>query len=216
MPEDDGPSWSLTGQEFVHCNRAYEREDEPIREPSPECSRAVVGLFIERGWYGETDLSGLSIALVGEWPGSSPEGGRALPIIDETATEDQRTALMAAMSELSAAPAASYLKVFPRRFETVFDSVFAFVGLVIDVEGRRAMLKVPGFIDARGEPILSSATGQPIQAQLERSGEPGAAAVELGRGWASVTGPITFETRDTYAQFAHLHQSSGGSKPPES
>jgi hypothetical protein len=217
MSGSDATPWSLTGQEFVHCNRAYEREDEPIPAPPPAKSRAVVGLYIERGWYGEIELNGLSFVLVGEWVGAdAPDGGRFLPIFDETANDEQRAALLAVTVELAKSPAASFLRVFPPTFEQMLDPVFAFIGLVIDVEGRRAVLKVPGFIDARGEPILSSATGQPRQANLEPSGAPGAAAVELGRGWASVTGPIEFETRDTYAQFAHLHQSGGGPNPAES
>jgi hypothetical protein len=216
MAEGNGPPWSITGQEFVHCNRAYAREGEPIPEPPAGQSRAVVGLYIERGWYGETDLSGFSFGMVAEWPSSpAPEGGRALPFIDETADDDQRNALLAVMLKLATSPPATFLKVFPSRFKTVYDPVFAFIGLAIDVEGCRAVFKVPGFIDARGEPILSSETGQPRQAKLEPSG-PGASLVALGRGWASVNGPIPFETRDTYAQFAHLHQSGGASDTPES
>jgi hypothetical protein len=217
MAEGNGPPWSVTGQEFVHCNRAYAREGEPIPEPPAGLSRAVVGLYIERGWYGETDLSGFSFGMVAEWPSSAaPEGGRALPFIDETADHDQRKALLAVMLRLATAPPATFLNVFPSRFATVYDPVFAFIGLAIDVDGRRAVFKVPSFIDARGEPILSGATGQPLPTNLEPHGAPGAAAVALGRGWASVNGPIAFETRDSYAQFAHLQQSGGALDTPES
>ena len=37
--------------------------------------------------------------------------------------------------------------------------------------------------------------------------------VESGRGWASVTGPIAFDTRDTHAQFANVRKAGGGVDP---
>jgi hypothetical protein len=202
--------WSLEGQEFVHCNRAYTREGEPIHAHPEGLSRAVAGLYIERGRYGDTELSGLSLALVAEWQGSpAQDGGRALPIIDDTASDEQRTALLAVMGELAAAPVPTFLRVFPSRFDTVLDPVFAFIGLAIDVEGRRALLKVPGFIDARGEPILDLETGEPIRPAHGLPGDAKAAEIELGRGWATATGPIAFETRGTHAQFARLKKSGG-------
>ena len=214
MSEIEASPWSLKGQEFVHSNRAYAREGEPPPPPPAGASRAVVGLYIENGRYGETELSGLSLALVAEWHGDpAPGGGRALPIIDETASDAQRAALLALLGELAAAPVPSFLRVLPGRFDTVFDPVFAFIGLAIDVEGRRALLKVPGYVDARGEPILDAATGEPARSSYASPDAAGGGMVESGRGWASVTGPIAFDTRDTHAKFANVRKAGGGVDP---
>ena len=75
MSEIEASPWSLKGQEFVHSNRAYAREGEPPPPPPAGASRAVVGLYIENGRYGETELSGLSLALVAEWHGDPAPGG---------------------------------------------------------------------------------------------------------------------------------------------
>jgi len=209
MSEVGSVPWSVTGQEFVHSNRPYARGGEPIPVQPSGPVRGVVGLYIESGWFGETELNGLSLALVAEWPGPpAQDGGRAQPIVDETASGDQRAALLAVMRELAANPASTFLQVFPARFDTVLEPEFAFVGLAVDVKGRRALLKVPGFIDARGEPILDRETGEPMRAMHDSRGAAG--EIELGRGWASVAGPITFETRDTHAQFAQLNMTGGG------
>ena len=125
----------------------------------------------------------------------------------------QRAALLALLGELAAAPVPSFLKVLPGRFDMVFDPVFAFIGLAIDVEGRRALLKVPGYVDARGEPILDAATGEPARSSYASPDAAGGGMVESGRGWASVTGPIAFDTRDTHAQFANVRKAGGGVDP---
>lgn len=203
MTAIDEVPWSLTGQEFVHCNRAYECIDQLNPEPAAGPCQAVAGFYVEHGRYGATDISGLSIALVATWPGAIEQGGgQALPIVDENADEDQRSALLAIMNE--AHLGTTFFAVFPTQFAKVHDPVFAFVGVVVDVTGRRALVKVPGVVDARGEPILDKATGEPRQEKLGLPDGRETATVELGRGWASVNGPIAFEMRDTQALFAHL------------
>jgi hypothetical protein len=36
------------------------------------------------------------------------------------------------------------------------------------------------------------------------------AEAEIGRGWAKITGPISFTLEDTYGQFAHVHLCQSG------
>jgi len=200
--------WAIKGQEFVHCNCAYGCPCQLNPRPTAGFCQAVAGLYIEQGHYGATDLAGLSIALVASWTGPiAAGGGEALPIMDETADEEQRRALQAIVGELRAFPDATFFAVYPAAFARIHDPVFAYVGLVLDVEGRRALLKVPNLVEARGEPIVDKATGELERTRIDLPGGPPSAALELARGWASVTGPIAFETRDTHAQFSHLQLS---------
>jgi hypothetical protein len=54
---------------------------------------------IDKGHFGDTDLSGRYWAGIVQWPGAMHEGnGSVVPIVDERADEDQRNALLQIMS----------------------------------------------------------------------------------------------------------------------
>ena len=60
---------------------------------------------------------------------------------------------------LDTEPGATIFQVFSTTYERVHDPIFAKIDFDVDVDGRRATLKVPGVIEARGEPIRNPVTG---------------------------------------------------------
>ena len=106
-------------------------------------------------------------AGVAEWPGAIHQGhGQIVPIVDERASPAQREALLRIMSGLDTEPGATLFQVFSATWEKVHNPVFAKIELEADVNGRRAHIKVPGYIEARGEPILNPITGKEHRARI--------------------------------------------------
>ena len=60
-------SWTIKGREFVHCNCAYGCPCQFNALPTKGHCQAVAGVSIDEGRHGETDLAGLSIAMVVAW-----------------------------------------------------------------------------------------------------------------------------------------------------
>ena len=201
-------TWFIKGREFVHCNCAYGCPCQFNALPTHGNCQAVAGVHIDEGRHGDTDLAGLSIAMVVAWPGPIHEGkGQVLPIVDIEADERQRDALLRIMSGLDTVPGATFFQVFSTTFEKVHEPVFSRIELTVDVSGRRARLMV---IDARGEPILNPVTGDEQRARINLPNGFEYDVCEVGRGWATTTGPVDVQLHDSHAQFAHLHLTESG------
>lgn len=137
-------------------------------------------------------------------------GGKAVPIVDERATDAQREALLRIMGGLDTVPGSTFFQFFSTTFEQVYDPVFAPIELSIDIQGRSARLRVPGWIDARGEPIVNPVTGEPHRARITLPQGFECDVCEVGRGWAQTQGPIDVQLSDSHAQFARLDLNETG------
>ena len=204
-------TWTIKAREFVHCNCAYGCPCQFNALPTQGHCQAVVALDIIEGRHGDTDLAGTRIAMIVAWPGAIHEGkGHVLPIVDERANEAQREALLRIMSGLDTVPGATFFQVFSTTFEKVHDPIFAPADFAIDLDGRQARLKVPGWIDARGEPILNPVTGEEHRARINLPHGFEYETCEVGRGWAETEGPVNVQLSDSHAQFAMLHLTESG------
>ncbi len=151
------------------------------------------------------------MAAVVSWPGAIHEGhGEIVPIVDERATPEQREAMLRIMSGEDTEPGATFFQVFSTTYEKVHDPVFAPIEIEVDVDGRTARLRVPGMIDARGEPIVNPITGQQHRARIELPHGFEYAVAEVGRTWATTDGPIQHNIEDRHAHFARLHMNQSG------
>lgn len=203
--------WTIKGREFVHCNCAYGCPCQFNARPTHGSCRAIVAIDIEDGHHGDVRLDGLKIAAIAAWPGAIHEGrGATVPIVDERATPEQREALLRIMSGQDTEPGATFFQVFSTTFETIHDPVFARIEFDVDVDGRRARVRVPGLIDARGEPILNPVTGQEHQARIDLPHGFEYAIAEVGRGWGTTAGPIPLDLQDSHAHFSALHMTGSG------
>ena len=201
--------WTIKGKEFVHCNCAYGCPCQFNALPTHGHCQAVAAIDIEQGHHDGTDLSGLRIGLIVAWPGPIHEGmGEAVPIVDERADAAQREALLRIMSGLDTVPGATFFQVFATTYTKVHDPVFAPIDLRVDIDGRSAQLNVPGWIDARGEPIVNPVTGEAHRARINLPQGFEYDVCEVGRGWAQ--GPVDVQLSDSHAQFAELHLTESG------
>lgn len=203
--------WAIHGREFSNCNCAYGCPCQFNALPTHGSCRAVIGLEIDRGYHGETRLDGLRVAVIVDFPAAIHLGnGTALPILDQRANPAQRAALARIVRGEDTQPGATIFNVFNAMLTRSHDPVFADIDFAVDIERRRAHLRVPGYIECTGEPILNPVTGAEHRIRIEPVGGFEFKQAEMGRGWSHVTGPISFELADSYGQFAQLHLCQDG------
>jgi hypothetical protein len=203
--------WTLHGREFANCNCSYGCPCQFNGLPTHGNCWAVVGIQIDSGRHGDVDLSGLKIAGIFKYPGAIHMGnGEAQPIVDRRANDAQRNALLRIMSGQDTKPGATMFQVFFSMLSKVYDPVFAEIDFTVDIERRQARLKVDGYIDQRGEPLVNPVTGAEHRIRIEPVGGFEFKKAEIGRGWTKASGPITYELSDSYGQFAELHLCQDG------
>jgi hypothetical protein len=208
MPET---KWAIHGREFSNCNCAYGCPCQFNARPTNGTCWAVVGIQIDQGRHADTTLNGLRLAGIFKYPGAIHEGnGEAVPIVDKRANEAQRNALLRIMSGQDTRPGATMFQVFFSMLSKVHDPVFTDIDFDVDIDKRRARLKVAGYIDLRGEPILNPVTGAEHRIRIEPVGGFEFKKAEMGRGWTKTSGPISYELNDSYGQFAELHLCQDG------
>jgi hypothetical protein len=203
--------WTIHGREFANCNCSYGCPCQFNALPTYGNCWAVVGIQIDTGFHGSTQLDGLRIAGIYKYPGAIHMGnGAAVPIVDRRANEAQRKALLRIMSGQDTRPGATHFQVFFSMLSKVYDPVFADIDFAVDIDKRRAHLKVAGYIDQRGEPILNPVTGNEHRIRIEPVGGFEFKKAEIGRGWTKATGPLTYDLSDSYGQFCELHLCQDG------
>ncbi|HEX9472734.1 MAG TPA: DUF1326 domain-containing protein [Steroidobacteraceae bacterium] len=206
--------WTLQGREFANCNCSYGCPCQFNGLPTHGNCWAVLGIEIDQGHHGKTRLDGLRLAGIFKYPGPIHMGnGEGLPIVDKRANEAQRNAILRIMSGQDTKPGATMFQVFASMLSKVYDPVYADIDFAVDIDRRRAHLKVAGYIDQRGEPILNPVTGKEHRIRIEPVGGFEFKKAEIGRGWTRTQGPISYELADTYGQFAHLHLCQDGIVP---
>jgi len=203
--------WTIKGREFVHCNCAWGCPCQFNALPTHGDCRAVAAIEIDEGFHGQTRLDGLRIGMIMSWPGPIHEGaGAVVPIVDEGADDAQREALLRIMTGQDTAPGSTIFQVFSTTFETVHDPVFARIDLDLDVDAREASYKVPGLLEARGEPLRNPVTGEAHRARINLPEGFEYDVCEVGRGWAETQAPLAISLADSHAQFAQLHMNQDG------
>lgn len=204
-------TWMIEGRQFAHCNCAYGCPCQFNALPTHGNCKAVVGLVVDGGYHGDTRLDGLKAAAAFSFPGALHEGhGEGTVIIDERATPPQREALLRILGGQDTAPGATFFQILSTVTEKLHDPIFTTIDFEIDVDGRQARLKVPGLIDARGEPVLNPVTGAPTRARIDLPDGFEYKIAEVGRGWAESTGPVQFNLEDSHAHFCKLHLTQDG------
>jgi hypothetical protein len=80
----------------------------------------------------------------------------------------------------------------------------------IDIEARTAKVRIPGFLEASGRPIISPATGQPHRVRIDIPNGIEFELAEIGSASSKATGAIKLDLKDTYGQFNRLRHSGTG------
>ena len=156
-------------------------------------------------------LDGLKLAVVFQWPGAIHEGkGKCQAIVDVSANEQQREALLRIMSGQDTDPFATMFAVFASTVETMFDPIFAPIEFDVDVDARRGRIRVADVLEIDGQPIRNPVNGAEHRARIELPDGFEYEVAEIGSGTSRSHGKLALELKDSYAQFAQLHMNNHG------
>jgi len=203
--------WRIRGIEWTNCNCAFGC---PCQFNAPSTHghcEAVAAAIIHEGFFGEVRLDGTRFVLLLSWPGEIAAGnGTSQLILDAGASEAQREALRKIGSGEETTPGATHFYVFTSTCTRILDPIVAPIELEIDVEARRARLRVEGLIDAEGAPIVHPISGQAFRAAIELPNGFEFTHAEVGRGRTRARAGITLDLADSHAHLNVLHMNQDG------
>ena len=203
--------WEIKGRELANCTCDYGCNCQFGGLPDKGHCHASFGLIIDQGHHGDTDLSGLKIGAIFKWPGPIHEGhGECIAFVDERADEAQRNALLTIMTGGDTDPMATMFAVFASTVETMHEPQFTPMDVAIDVEGRKARIRIGDLVEVDGEPIKSPVDGQEIRALIYLPDGFEYEYADIGSASTRATGPVPLELKSSYGQFANIHLGSHG------
>ena len=203
--------WEITGRELANCTCDYGCNCQFGGLPDKGHCHASFGLIIDQGHHGDTDLSGLKIGAIFKWPGPIHEGhGECVAFVDDRADESQRNALLTIMTGGDTDPMATMFAVFASTVETMHEPQFVPMDLAIDVEGRKARIRIGDLVAVDGEPIKNPVDGTDVRALIYLPDGFEYEYADIGSASTRATGPVPLELRSSYGQFANIHLGSHG------
>jgi hypothetical protein len=203
--------WRIKAREFANCNCAYGCPCQFNALPTHGTCEAAIGFQIDEGHFGDVKLDGVRAAGIYKWPGPVHEGdGEMLVIVDESANDAQRDALVRIMKGEETEPMTTMWSVYTAMTSKILEPLFLPIEFTVDVENRTARLVVPGVIDGTGEPILNPVTGNPHRARIDLPNGFEYELAEMGSGTTTTRGAIALHFEKSYGQFANIHLNNKG------
>lgn len=203
--------WRTKGRILITCNCNWGCPCQFNAPPSHGNCRAAVAGRIDEGHFGDVRLDGLAWVSLLAWPGAIHEGkGEALMIVDERADERQREALLTILSGQETEPGATVFNVFASTMETVHEPLFAPIEFEADVAGRTGSFRVPGVVEAKGEPLRNPMTGEPHRARIVLPDGFEYREAEIGSSTTRASGAISLEWAGSHAHFATVQMTPHG------
>jgi hypothetical protein len=203
--------WMIRGVEYGNCNCDWGC---PCQFNAPSTHgrcEALVGGVIEEGHFNDTRLDGLKWVMIVQWPGEIADGnGRQQFIVDESADDAQRDALLKILKGESTAPGATHFFVYNSTMSEELDPIFAAIEISVDVEAREASIAVGDQVESRGTPIINPNNGEPHRAQIHLPHGFEYTTAEMGTGRSRVRAGIELDLQDSYGQFNILHMNQDG------
>ena len=203
--------WEIKAREFANCNCSYGCPCQFNALPTHGNCEAAVGFQIDEGRFGNLKLDGLRAAALYSWPGAVHEGNGTMQlIIDESASDEQREALLRIMQGEETEPMATGWAVYAAMCSTILDPLSKPIDFEVDVDGRTGRLSIPGVVETRGEPIKNPVTGAVHRVRIDMTEGSEYLLAEIGSGTTKATGEIKLDFESSYGQFAHIHLTPTG------
>lgn len=205
--------WYVEGIEFSNCNCGFGCPCQFEALPTYGDCRGVEVIRIDKGHFGDVDLSGLNVAMLYAWPGPVFEGkGEVQVVIEERADEKQRQALETVMHGKETEEAATHWWVYCTMSDTIHDTLFKPIEYSVNIEARTAHAVIPGVIESTGSPIRPPHGGGEHRARIDIPNGIEFEFAEMGSG-STKTGndtAIVLDLKDSYGQFNILRHSGTG------
>ena len=146
--------WYVEGPSFGNCNCGYSCPCQFEEDPTQGDCRGFEVMEITKGHFGDVDLTGVKMGVVYAWPGPIYKGdGEMQLIIDEAASEEQRSALETVLTGGETDDEATHWWVFRAMCPTLHDTIYAPIEMDADMEARRAKVRIGDVLTSEGRPI---------------------------------------------------------------
>lgn len=203
--------WYLEASSFGACNCIYACPCQFEALPTHGDCRGFEAFRVDKGYFGNVKLDGLKVALLYAWPGPVFEGkGEMQVITDESASAEQREALTRVVQGEETDEGATHWWVFRTMSEKVHPALSARIDFEIDIEARKARVRIPGVLEASGRPIKSPATGNEHRVRIDIPKGIEFEVAEIGSGTVAAHAAIKLDLKDTYGQFNRVRHSRTG------
>ena len=203
--------WEIKGSSFGNCNCSYGCPCQFNALPTHGNCEAAVGYQIDEGHFGDVKLDGLRAAGLYSWPRAVHEGkGTMQLIVDESASPEQRDALLTIMRGEETEPMATMWSVYTAMCDTALEPLSKPIEFEVDVDGRTGRLSIAGVVETRGEPIKNPVTGAVHRVRIDMPDGFEYALAEIGSGTTKATGEIKLDHEASYGQFNIMHLSPTG------
>ncbi len=203
--------WYVEGLTYGNCNCNHSCPCQFEDRPSNGNCQGFEVLRIDKGHFGDTDLSGLKLALLYSWPGAIFEGnGEMQAIIDERADEAQRHALQTVVYGGETDEAATHWWVFHAMSSTVHEPLFKPIEYEVDLEARTARIVIPGVLESTGEPIRNPVDGAEHRVRIDIPDGIEFELAEIGNASTKADAAIKLDLKDSYGQWNELRHAGSG------
>lgn len=203
--------WRMRGPEIANCNCDWGCPCQFNALPTGGHCRAMAAMRVDEGYFGDVDLSGLAWAGMFAWPGAIHEGGgEAFVVIDRSATEPQRNALLTILSGGETEPGATIFNVFATVIDTMHEPAFLHIDFSIDLDKREGSVRIEGLMQTRTEPIRNPVTGDEHRVRVVLPSGFEYREAEFASGDTTAAGPINLEWTGRHAHVAMLDLTTHG------
>ena len=202
--------WRLTGDWIKNCNCAFGCPCDFNARPTHGDCKAIVGMHIEQGRFGDVSLDGLKFVGVLSFPGALHEGnGTMQPVVDERADSRQREALFAILSGQHS-DEGTLFHIFSLIVSQVLDPVFAPITFAFDMDARTARISVPGVLETETKPIRNPVSGAPHRIQVVMPEGFEHRKAEIASARTESTAGIKFSIPEGHSSLARVEQTPAG------
>ena len=203
--------WMIKGPSVNTCNCAWGCPCQFNALPTQGHCRATVAMRIDEGHFGDVRLEGVKWLSLLAWPGPIHFGkGEVQTIIDDSADEKQREAVLSILKGDETEPGATIFNVFTAVLDTVHKPLFLPIEFEVDIAARKARFAVPDMVEARVEPIRNPVTGAPHQARVTLPHGFEYHEAEYASSTTKASGPVPQDWASRHAHLFMTHMTRQG------
>ena len=203
--------WRMQGPEIANCNCDWGCPCQFNALPTHGNCRAMTGMRIDSGYFGDLSLTGLKWAGMFAWPRAIHQGGgQALVVIDPAASEAQRNALLTILSGQETEPGATIFNVFATVIATLHPPLFLPIHFELDIDRRMGRLSIEGLMETNISPIRNPITGAEHRARVSLPSGFEYREAEFANGETHAEGLVPLSWSSGHAHVAMLNLSTHG------
>lgn len=196
--------WSIEGRYVEYCSCDLGCPCESMADPTRGYCTGAVGFIIDKGHLDGVSLDGLKVAATFFFPRAIHHGaGHMQPFLPAGVTDEQRDAIFYILSGEDQ-PVGTMFQIFSVIIEHLHEPVFANLDFDIDVEGRKAHLKVASSLAVRSEPIRNPVTDEEHRIITVLPDGWVFHEAEGAAGFAKSTGDIKFDLNRNHSSLAYV------------